>query len=345
MARPRAFICGLSGGTLTPAETEFLAGWRPCGVILFKRNCETPEQVRALTGAVRQAVGASDDYPILIDQEGGRVQRLGPPHWPHYPPGRPFGDASAAEPDAALGAAYAGARLIAADLAALGITVNCAPVLDVPVPGAHDVIGDRAYGTAATTVSALGAAVVRGYLDGGVLPVVKHIPGHGRAKCDSHLALPEIGAPLDELMATDFQPFMALNRAPLAMTAHVLLKAVDPRVPASGSAKVIGEIVRGLIGFDGLLMCDDLGMGALSGTMEERTRAVLDAGCDVALHCNGGLEEMRAVAEASPLLEGAALARYEAALAQLRQPKPFDTERAWALLRETLGNRWSVPAV
>jgi beta-N-acetylhexosaminidase len=336
LTSPRAFICGLSGGTLTPAERTFLAAQQPCGVILFKRNCDTPEQVRALTGEIRQVLGAADNYPILIDQEGGRVQRLGPPHWPCYPAGRPFGLAYAKLPGTALAAAHAGARLIAQDLAALGITVNCAPVLDIPVPGAHDVIGDRAYGTHAATVSALAAAVVQGYLDGGVLPVIKHIPGHGRAGRDSHFALPEITASLDELTATDFIPFVVLNRAPMAMTAHVLLNAVDAKTPASSSRVVIEEIVRGLIGFDGLLMCDDLSMGALSGTLGERTRAVLDAGCDVALHCNGGLDEMQAVADATPLLEGAALCRYKAARHSLRPPLPFDEAAAWALLRESL---------
>lgn len=331
----RSFICGLAGTALTDQERHFLAQSRPCGVILFKRNCETPEQLRALTADIREIDGDAR-FPILIDQEGGRVQRLGPPHWRRYPPARLFAAAHGGASEKALAAAYAGARLIAHDLMEAGINVNCAPVLDVPAPGSHEIIGDRAYADEAAAVAAFGRAAAQGFLDGGVLPVIKHMPGHGRAGVDSHFSLPRIEAKLDELTEIDFMPFAALKDMPVAMTAHVLLTALDDSRPASASPTVIAQIIREAIGFDGLLMCDDLSMAALSGSLSERTRAVLAAGCDVALHCNGKMAEMEAVAsEASPLA-GPALARYDAALARLTAPQAFDLEHAAALLGETL---------
>jgi beta-N-acetylhexosaminidase len=332
----RAFISGCASPRLSEDERRFFQAARPCGLILFRRNCEDAEQIRQLVGEFREAVGDADAL-VLIDQEGGRVQRLVPPNWRRYPTGRRYGDLYQRDPEQALAAARLGARLIARDLTDLGINVNCAPVLDVPVPGAHDVIGDRAYGATVEVVCALGRAVADGYLEGGVLPVIKHIPGHGRAASDSHASLPVINATREEMNRTDFAPFKALSDMPLAMTAHILAPAIDSDAPASASRKIIAEVVRGEIGFNGLIMCDDLGMGALVGSMAERTRAVLEAGCDVALHCSGKLDEMEAVASATPLLAGEASRRFDAARARLGPAKPFDEARAEALLAEILG--------
>ena len=331
----RAFISGCTGLRLTDAEKRFFRDARPCGLILFRRNCESAEQIRALVAEFREAVGTGQPL-VLIDQEGGRVQRLGPPNWRRYPTGRFFANLYAGDPDAGLEAARLGARLIARDLADLGITVNCAPVLDVPIPGAHDIIGDRAYGSSPEQVAALGRAVAEGYLQGGVLPVIKHIPGHGRARADSHLSLPLIETGLAELSATDFPPFRALADMPLGMTAHILIPGIDPSLPASASRAIVQGVIRGDIGFDGLLMCDDIGMGALTGRMDDRALAVLDAGCDVALHCSGKLAEMEAVAAVTPELGGEAGRRFDAACARLVAPQPFDEERAVALLGEGL---------
>lgn len=331
----RAFISGCKTTALTEAEQIFFREMRPCGLILFKRNCDNPEQITALIEAYREAVD-DDAAFVLIDQEGGRVQRLVPPHWRRYPSGRHFGSLYAENPERGLEAAKLCARLIARDLAALGINVNCAPVLDLPVPGAHDIIGDRAYGMAVSQIIGIGRAVAEGYLEGGVLPVIKHVPGHGRACADSHHSLPVIDAPCAELEATDFEPFRALNRFPLAMTAHVLMPDLDAHAPASASPVIIGDIIRRSIGFDGLLMCDDLSMGALSGSMEERTRAVLEAGCDVALHCSGDMDEMRAVAANAPQLTGDAARRYMAARRKLAPAEPFDMAHAETILGEVL---------
>jgi beta-N-acetylhexosaminidase len=323
-----AFICGTAGPTLGADEIAFLRDADPWGFILFKRNCETPEQIRALTTALRDTVGR--DAPILIDQEGGRVQRLGPPHWPAYPTGRTYGDIFARSPADGRRAARLGARLIAADLHALGIDVDCLPVLDVPVEGAHDVIGHRAYGVTPDVVSELGRTAAAGLLAGGVLPVIKHIPGHGRAGVDSHHHLPVVDTPRAELEATDFPPFRDAARLPLAMTAHVVYTSLDPDHPATTSKVVIGEVIRGLIGFDGCLMSDDVSMRALSGTIAQRTAAALAAGCDLALHCNGDLAEMRAVAANAPALTGRAAERADRALAARRTPEPLDEAAARA---------------
>lgn len=331
----RAFISGCETTCLTEDEKSFFRDSRPCGLILFRRNCENPEQIRALIGQFHGAVGGSDSL-VLIDQEGGRVQRLVPPLWHRYPSGRFFATIHTRDPAVALEAAHLGARLIARDLRGLGITVNCAPVLDLPVLGAHDIIGDRAYGSTVGQVTALGRAVAEGYLEGGVLPVIKHIPGHGRAFSDSHLALPVIDASRAELAQTDFQPFRALADMPMAMTAHVLIPAIDPERPASTSQAVIHDVIRQEIGFDGLLMSDDIGMKALSGGMDALSRAVLQAGCDVVLHCSGKLAEMTAVASVTPELSGDAERRFMAARARLIDPAPFDEERAFALLGEGL---------
>lgn len=323
-----AFICGASGPKLTADEIAFFRDADPWGFILFKRNCETPDQIRALTDRMRDAVGR--DAPVLIDQEGGRVQRLGPPQWPAYPTGRTYGDVFARSPEDGLAAARLGARLIAADLRALGIDVDCLPVLDVPVEGAHDVIGHRAYGLTPDVVSELGRAAASGLLDGGVLPVIKHIPGHGRAGVDSHHQLPVVTTPREELEATDFPPFRDAAALPLAMTAHVVYADLDPDAPATTSKTVIDEVIRGFIGFDGCLMSDDVSMQALSGSIGTRTAAAIAAGCDLALHCNGVLAEMVAVASAAPALAGHAARRAEAALAARRRPEAFDEAAARA---------------
>jgi beta-N-acetylhexosaminidase len=312
----RAFISGLAGLAINPDEAAFFREASPWGLILFKRNIESPAQVKALTAHFRDIVGR--DAPVLVDQEGGRVQRMGPPHWPAYPPGAAY--AALYESDSASGLAGArlGGRLIAEDLVAVGIDVDCVPVADVPVPGADSVIGDRALGDTPAQVAALAGAIARGVLAGGVLPVVKHLPGHGRATADSHHKLPVVDTDRATLEATDFAAFRPLSSLPLGMTAHVVFSAIDAAQPATTSAIMIRDVIRGSIGFEGLLMSDDVSMGALSGTLSERCKAALTAGCDVVLHCNGNLDEMRGVANASPVLAGEAASRAERALA-LRQ--------------------------
>jgi len=319
----RAFITGVSGPGLSAAEREFIRSERPWGFILFKRNVETPQQVALLVEELRKAVG-SLDAPVLIDQEGGRVQRLGPPHWPAYPPGALFGALYDVDRKLGLSAARLSARLIAADLEALGINVDCLPLADVPVPGADTVIGDRAYGTSPEKVAAIARAVTEGLGEGGILPVLKHIPGHGRATADSHFRLPEVKTSKNELERTDFAAFQPLADLPMAMTAHVVFSALDPVHPATTSATIIERVIRGVIGFQGLLMSDDVSMNALSGSIAERTQAILSAGCDMVLHCNGKLEEMREVAAETPELSGKALERARRALASRRAPQPFD---------------------
>lgn len=323
----RAFITGVSGTELTAAEREFIRDLRPWGFILFKRNVATPAQVAALVAELR-AVADAPDVPVLIDQEGGRVQRLGPPHWPVYPPGAAFATLYDTDSASGLTAARLSARLIAADLADLGITVDCLPLADVPVPGADAVIGNRAYGTEPGKVAAIARAVTEGLEQGGVLPVLKHIPGHGRATADTHFKLPTVDTPRDELERTDFAAFKPLSDLPMAMTAHVVFSAFDPAHPATTSATMIADVIRGAIGFQGLLMSDDVSMNALSGDIAERTRAIFAAGCDVVLHCNGNIEEMREVADQTPELSGRALERANAALAAREPPQPFDRAAA-----------------
>lgn len=330
----RAFICGLAGPALSPGEADYLAAARPAGIILFARNVQTPEQVSRLIKDAREA--AQSEVLVLVDQEGGRVQRLSAPHWPRYPAARAFGRMAASDRERAKKAARLCARAMAHDLYVLGFNTACAPVLDVPVPGADNIIGDRAYGGDVETVIELGGAVAEGLLAGGILPVMKHIPGHGRATADSHLTLPAVHTPLHELQAFDFAPFQALKHLPVAMTAHVVFSAIDPAAPVTVSAKAIDEAIRGFIGFDGLLMSDDLSMQALSGTLEERTRASLAAGCDLALHCNGNMEEMAAVAMAAPWLEGPALRRFEAAFGARKEPQAFSREEAEEARAEAL---------
>ena len=332
-----AFISGCAGTSLSDDERAFFAETHPCGLILFARNCQSVSQLRTITEDFRDAV-ESDAALVLIDQEGGRVQRLRPPQWRQMPPARVYGDLYLYDPEGARAAAFAGGRLIATELREAGITVNCTPVLDVPEAGSHDIIGDRAFSFDPGVVSNLGRAVVEGTLAGGVLPVIKHVPGHGRAMADSHLSLPRIDASAEELMEVDFRPFMALRHAPLAMTAHVLLTAFDEERPASTSPVIMGEVIRELIGLTGLVMSDDIGMQALGGPFAERAAAVIDAGCDVALHCSGELAEMREVASAVPPLEGESAERFARAIAELGEPQPFDAEQALVLVREAGGS-------
>jgi beta-N-acetylhexosaminidase len=323
-AKPLAAILGCAGPRLSDEERAFFRAADPYGFILFARNVETPAQVRALVRDLRDAVGR-DAAPVLIDQEGGRVQRLKPPHWRAAPAGRRFGEALLRDAKAAERGAEANARLIAAELIDLGIDVDCLPLLDVPVPGAHDIIGDRAFGETPEVVIALGRAVCRGLRAGGVMPIVKHIPGHGRARSDSHLELPVVDASLEELRATDFAPFKALaDEACWAMTAHVVYSAIDPSAPATLSAKVIGEVIRGEIGFDGPLISDDLSMKALSGDFAARAKGALAAGCDLLLHCNGDMAEMAAVVESCAPLTAKAEARLARAAGALQTPTPSD---------------------
>jgi beta-N-acetylhexosaminidase len=322
----RAFITGLSGTKLTDDERAFLRDARPWGLILFKRNIGDKAQVIGLIGEALHEL--QDEAVVLVDQEGGRVQRLGPPHWPVYPPGATYGALYDNDPAVGLAAARLGARLIAQDLQPLGINVDCLPLADVPVPGADRVIGDRAYGETADKVAAIAGAVAQGLADGGVLPVLKHIPGHGRATADSHEKLPLVQADRVTLETSDFAAFRPLKNLPMAMTAHVVFTAIDPVHPATTSATMIREVIRGLIGFDGLLMSDDISMGALSGSIAARTRAALAAGCDVVLHCNGKLDEMQAAAAEAPVLADAAARRAAEALAARKSPTPLDLPAA-----------------
>jgi beta-N-acetylhexosaminidase len=327
----RAFITGLSRLELTAEEREFIRSMRPWGFILFKRNIETPAQVIALVRELRAAIG-NPDAPVLIDQEGGRVQRMGPPHWPVYPPGAVFAALYDIDPALGLSAARLSARLIAADLTEAGVTVDCLPLADVPVPGADAVIGNRAYGTEPVKVAAIAGAVTEGLEQGGILPVLKHIPGHGRATADTHFRLPEVDTPKAELERTDFAAFQPLADLPMAMTAHVVFSALDPAHPATTSATIIEQVIRGVIGFQGLLMSDDVSMNALAGSIAQRTRAIFAAGCDMVLHCNGKLDEMREVAAETPELAGLALERARRALASRKAPQAFDRAAARAEL-------------
>jgi beta-N-acetylhexosaminidase len=332
-----AAIYGCLGTALTDDERAFFADARPWGFILFRRNVETPEQVLRLTDALRESVGW--DAPVLVDQEGGRVQRLGPPHWAKYPPGDAYLKATN-DPLAARELARLGGRLMAHDLKAVGINVDCAPVLDVPVPGAHDIIGDRAYARDPALVAQLGRATAEGLLAGGVLPVIKHMPGHGRAFADTHKELPTVHADLDALDAWDFAPFKALSDMPIGMTAHIIFTAIDKKRPATQSKKAI-KLIRERLGFGGLLLSDDLVMNALKGTLTERAETSLKAGCDLVIHWNGDLAEMRQVAEGVGRLKGGAARRADAALARIvHTPEPLDLiearERFDAMLKGRL---------
>ncbi len=322
-AAPRAVILGCAGPVLDADERRFMADVDPAGFILFKRNCETPQQLRALITALREAI-VRPDAPVLIDQEGGRVARLGSPHWRVPPAPALLGALAKIDETAGARAAWLNARLVAADLHPLGITVNCAPVLDLHFGHAGNAIGDRSLGADPHLVGRLGRAVCDGLAAGGIVPAIKHLPGHGRAAADSHAVLPRVRASLEVMGASDFEPFHALRDVPAGLTAHVCYEALDPERPGTLSRTVIEETVRGAIGFDGLLVSDDLSMGALTGPIGERARAALAAGCDLDLHCNGNRDEMEDVAAAVPRLDGRARERFELMLASRHEPDPFD---------------------
>lgn len=315
-------ILGCLSTSLTAEEKAFFRDIKPYGFILFARNIESPDQVRRL---IDELYATSDRFrlPILIDQEGGRVARLKPPHWPCFPAALQLASLSGDT----TRFVYMNARLIAEELRALGITVNCAPLADIPAPGAHDIIGDRAFGNTAELVIKHARAQANGLMDGGIVPVLKHIPGHGRANADSHLELPIVTASLAELRATDFVPFAALNDLPMGMTAHVRYDAIDDKNLATVSPAAI-TLIRDEIGFDGLLMSDDLSMKAMSGDFMQRTRNTLAAGCDVVLHCNGDMNEMQAIAKALTPLTGKSLQRATRAMQLISTDAVFDVKEA-----------------
>ena len=343
----RAFITAISGPALTAEERRFLREAQPWGIILFTRkpartgflrNIESPGQVRRLIEEIRSTIGRA--APILVDQEGGRIQRLGPPQWPSYPPAAAYGRLYEHDRAAAIAAARLGGRLIAADLEDVGIDVDCMPVADVPTAGADPVVGDRAYGNTAGKVEVLAGAIAEGVIEGGVLPVMKHIPGHGRATADSHERLPVVDTDRATLENTDFAAFRGLNWLPLAMTAHVVFSAIDPVAPATTSATIVRDVIRDSIGFQNLLMSDDITMGALSGSLAERSRAALAAGCDLVLHCSGEMAEMEEIAAAAPALAGDSARRSSAALAMKRSPAPIDLAAARAKFFSLMAGVW-----
>ncbi len=331
-------IFGVAGPELAADEHALFAETRPFGFILFARNLESPAQIAGLVDALRDAAGSG--VPVLIDQEGGRVQRLGPPHAPTYPALAEFGRLAARNPAAAVKAAEIGHGLIGRDLAALGVDVDCAPVLDLAVKGADAVIGDRAFAADPEVVARLGQAAIDGLGRAGVLPVVKHMPGHGRAGADSHRELPVVDAPAALLDATDFAPFRALRTAPIAMTAHVVYTACDPDHPLTVSRRGIEDTVRRRIGFEGLLLSDDIGMGALAGPVEDRAARALAAGCDVALHCNGVFSEMARIAHTVPPLTDRAAARWDAAVVwrDAHRSPSWTADLTWIALRALLSD-------
>jgi beta-N-acetylhexosaminidase len=317
-----AAILGCLGTTLSEDEKAFFRDVRPYGFILFARNCESPDQIRKL---IEELYSTTERFrmPILIDQEGGRVARLRPPHWPEFPAARRLAEAKGDS----RRAVYLNARLIANELTALGITVNCAPLADIPAPGAHDIIGDRAFGEDAQSVILHARAQANGLMDGGIVPVLKHIPGHGRAGADSHKELPVVKTALEELQAIDFLPFAMLNDLPMGMTAHVMYTAIDNKNMATTSPRAIA-IIRDEIGFDGLLMTDDLSMHAMQGSFKQRTHDALDAGCDVVLHCNGDMMEMLQIAKALPEMSGRGLERAVRAMQLPLTDVVFDAKEA-----------------
>ena len=332
--RARA-IFGCTGTALASDERAFFRETQPWGFILFARNVHDRDQIRSLVASLRETVG-DDRAPVLIDQEGGRVSRLKPPGWKERPPAARFGKVYGNQHEAGVEACYLNARLIAHDLAEVGINIDCLPVLDLPVEGADAVIGDRAFSRDPVAVIDLSKAQIEGLMDGGVLPIMKHIPGHGRATADSHLALPRVDTDAEELSATDFVTFRSLDTCPMAMTAHVVYEAIDAQRPATTSPKVIRDVIRGEMGFDGLLISDDLSMKALDGPLSVRTKAALFAGCDIVLHCNGNLDEMKEVASELKPLDGQHLRRADHALSHLVAPDAFDPAVAEARLTELL---------
>ena len=322
MSRPCAAIFGCAGSDITPDERTFFRDADPLGFILFARNVDTPERTRRLVDELRSCV-ARADAPVLVDQEGGRVARLRPPHWRQAPPARLFGELYARNPEQGLEATRLNSRLLAADLVSIGADVDCLPVLDIAFPETHGVIGDRAYAAQPESVAALGRAAAEGLLGEGVMPVVKHMPGHGRATVDSHHQLPTVSASREVLERTDFLPFKLLSDLPWAMTGHLLFEAIDPEAAITVSARGVKDIIRGHIGFNGLLLSDDLNMEALGGSLGGRAARALAAGCDIALHCNGQMAEMVEVAGRAGEMTEVAHDRFEAGrrvLARHRQP-------------------------
>jgi beta-N-acetylhexosaminidase len=334
MSGVTAAIYGLEGTTLSPEEKAFFRDADPWGFILFARNVDGVRQLARLTMELRDCVGR--DAPVLIDQEGGRVARLRPPTWRKAPPAQLFGDLFLRDEEAAIEATWLNHRLLAHELRTVGIDVDCAPVADLRIAGADAIIGDRALGETPEPIIHLGRAAMDGLMAGGVAPIVKHIPGHGRAMADSHLELPVVPEEHGLLSETDFAPFKGLSAAPMAMTAHIVYADIDGDHPATQSAEVIGRIIRGEIGFDGLLMTDDLSMKALTGSFRERGERSLSAGCDMLLHCNGDRAEMAAVAEGAARLDGRRLDRALAAESARERIEDFDPAEAESRLNDLL---------
>jgi len=341
MTDSRACILSVSGPSLTADEAKLFAEVRPWGVILMGRSCVSVEQVTALCADIHAAIGR--EALIFIDQEGGRVRRLRPPAWPDFPAPGKYSDIYKRDRDLGIDAVWLHHRLIAAELAPMGLRADCAPVVDLLHPGKHAIVGDRSLGDTPEQVAALARAALDGLQAGGVAGVIKHIPGHGRAEVDSHASMPVVRASREELEA-DLAPFKAVKDAPMAMTAHIAYAAFDGQAAATVSSRVIGEIIRREIGFDGLLMTDDLGMNALGGTLADRGKRAIAAGCDVLLHCSGFikdataiLDEMAEVASAAPVLSGKALQRAEAAEAVTKTITPFDKREGWERLHKLLG--------
>ncbi|CAN7513997.1 beta-N-acetylhexosaminidase [Pararhizobium sp. LjRoot238] len=323
MTESKAFISGCKGLTITPEEKAFFAGERPWGFILFGRNIGEPEQICDLTASLRDSIG-NPDAPVLIDQEGGRVQRIRPPIVPQYPNGAAIGEIYRRDREKGLRAAWLMSRLHAFDLMRFGITVDCLPVLDVPIEGSSDVIGNRAYSYDPQAVAEIGAAAAAGLKAGGMLPVMKHMPGHGRAFVDSHHKLPVVDVGFDELAKSDFLPFTTMKNELMAMSAHIVFTAIDPENPATTSEKVVRDVIRGHIGFDGLLMSDDVSMNALAGDIEARARGIVAAGLDLVLHCHGIMDEMLQVARVVPVISGETLRRAKAVEAGFAKPDASD---------------------
>ena len=335
-APPLAAVFGCAGTVLQPEEAAFFRANNPLGFILFARNCDNREQIHRLTADLRAAVVRAE-APVLMDHEGGRVQRLPPPQWRKIPPAAIFGRLAQGDIELGAEAVTLNARLMALELADLGVDVDCVPCLDVHHPAGHQVIGDRAFSADPDVVARLGRAQAEGLRQGGILPVIKHMPGHGRAEVDSHLEMPVVSASREELADQDFRPFAALADLPLGMTAHLLYAALDPDYPATMSKTIIEQVIRGHMGFDGLLFTDDLSMQALGGDLGQRAAGALAAGCDVALHCNGQREEMQAVAEACQALSPDAQNRWQRALAWRRPPRPAIHDALLGQLNDLLG--------
>ena len=329
----KRFISGCLGPRLCAQDKAFFRAERPYGLILFARNMETPEQIAQLCAEFREAVGRRD-APVFIDQEGGRVQRFGPPYLPKYPAAGEIGQLYGVDADAARRAAYLHAFVIGGDLRALGITANCIPCLDLPVEGASWIIGARAYGSDARQVTDLGRQAIQGCLDAGVFPVMKHMPGHGRALVDTHELLPVVECSLKDMEARDFLPFRALCDCPFGMTAHIVFSEIDKSRPVTQSRQAIDQILREALAFDGVLLSDDISMKALGGELGERVKLIVEAGCDMVLHCNGELDEMRVVANAVPEANADTLRRIEAAEKQLNPVSGLTLEEARAEFEE-----------